>query len=433
MRDGTPHTAAAAGAERVPRLPRLQSRRRTSTASWSSCREGRRALAGALLCAAPCSRGRASAQYRLRADAYFAAADSSTGLLVLTGESRQPSWLTAETVVWLGTGRPPGRRDGRLRARAATPTATWRRALGRMLVTAGAIRPVHIDGIDVTARAPWGTSVEVFGGMPVVSDFQPRDYDWAVGGRAGAARRATWPRWASRTCRCAQTGAVAYEELGVDGAVQATRWLDAAVHRRRRSRRRSTLSRRARSRWRRASRRLRFELFALRRSPSHLLPATSLFSALGDIPSERAGGSVLWRAAPRLDVLGEGAVESLGGEVGAPGALLRTTLRLDDHGRRRARAGGCAGRARRAPRGRASAARRASRSRRRFAASTEVELVAPDDPRGRGAVWPWGLVALRFRPEPRWEMASAVEASASPTAVSSVSGLFRVSYVWGTK
>ncbi len=69
----------------------------------------------------------------------------------------------------------------------------------------------------------------------------------------------------------------------------------------------------------------------------------------------------------------------------------------------------------------------------RVSASTELELVRPDDPRGRGAVWPWGLVALRFRPEPKWEMAGALEASASPTAASSVSGLFRVSYLWGSK
>ncbi len=68
-----------------------------------------------------------------------------------------------------------------------------------------------------------------------------------------------------------------------------------------------------------------------------------------------------------------------------------------------------------------------------FAASTELELVAPDDPRGRGSLWPWGLVALRYRPVPRWEVASAFEASASPTAVASLSGLLRASYQWSHK
>ena len=159
---------------------------------------------------------------------------------------------------------------------------------------------------------------------------------------------------------------------------------------------------------------LRLELFAVRRSPSHLLPATSLFSALGDVPSERAGGSVFWRAAPRLDLYGEAACESLGGELGYM-ALFRTTLRLDDRG---AGALGLELRRESTPHrlvlDRRARRRRASRSRRASAASTEVEVVAPDDPRGRGAVWPWGLVALRVKPEPGWELAGALEASASP-------------------
>ncbi len=61
------------------------------------------AACSALLATASLVAGNASAQYQLRADAYFAGAESSTGLMVLTGEARQPSWLTAETVVWLGT------------------------------------------------------------------------------------------------------------------------------------------------------------------------------------------------------------------------------------------------------------------------------------------------------------------------------------------
>jgi hypothetical protein len=68
-----------------------------------------------------------------------------------------------------------------------------------------------------------------------------------------------------------------------------------------------------------------------------------------------------------------------------------------------------------------------------LAASAELELVVPDAPRGRGAAWPWGLVALRYRPEPRWEVTGALEASASPTAISSLSGLFRVAYAWSSK
>jgi hypothetical protein len=388
----------------------------------------RRAQAVSAVLAVSFSAGTAAAQYSLRADAYFNGASSSSGLVVLTGEARQPSWLTAETVVWLGT------REGHTGdvmvavVRARAPNGWGEARVGRMMVTAGAVRPIHIDGADLTARAPWGTSVEVFGGVPVVSDFQPRDYDWAVGGRL-AQRIASVATVGLSYLQMRETGALAFEELGVDGAVQATSWLDAALTSAidlsslQLSDARVSLAARVSS--------LRFELFAVERSPSHLLPATSLFSALGDVPSERAGASILWRAAPRLDVLGEGAVESLGGEPGAQ-ALLRTTLRLDDKG-----AGALALELRRESTPGASWTGVRGTARlpltKRLAASTEVEVVAPDDPRGRGAVWPWALVALRFLPLPRWETAGAVEASASPTAVASVSGLFRVSYVWGTK
>jgi hypothetical protein len=161
------------------------------------------------------------------------------------------------------------------------------------------------------------------------------------------------------------------------------------------------------------------------------LPATSLFSTLGDVASQRAGGSVFWRAAPRLDVLAEGAVESLGGELGGQG-MLRTTLRLDDRGDS---ALGLEARRQSVPGASWTGVRGTARLRltRVLGASTEVEIVAPDDARGRGAVWPWALVALRFLPAPRWELAGALEVGASPTAVSEVSGLFRLSYAWAGK
>jgi hypothetical protein len=173
---------------------------------------------------------------------------------------------------------------------------------------------------------------------------------------------------------------------------------------------------------------VRVELFAVQRAPSHLLPATSLFSALGDVPSQRAGASLLWRAAPRLDLLGEGSGESLGGEPGAQ-ALLRATLRLDDKG-----AGALAleGRRQSTPGASWTGVRGTARVPigRRLAGSTELEIVHPDDPRGRGSIWPWGLLALRYQPFLHWEVAGAVEASASPTALSSVRALLRAAYAW---
>jgi hypothetical protein len=312
--------------------------------------------------------------------------------------------------------------------RAREPHGYGEARVGRMMVTAGAVRPVHIDGVDLSARAPWGTSVEVFGGLPVVSAFQPRDYDWAVGGRLSQ-RIVQVATIGLSYVQMRETGAVSTTELGVDGAVQATPWLDAAVT--------SAVDLQsleltdARASLAARFDKIRVELFAVERSPSHLLPATSLFSALGNVPSERVGGSILWRAAPRLDLLGEGAVESLAAELGAE-ALLRATLRLDDAG-----AGAVGLEMRRASTPGASWTGVRGTARvplaKRFTASTEVEVVGPDDARGRGAVWPWALVALRFRPVPTWETAGAVEVSASPTAVATVSGLFRVAYAWGTK
>ncbi len=390
----------------------------------------RRALAGAVLLGASLTNGVAFAQYRLRADTYFSTSDPSTGttgLLILSGESHVPSWLSAETVVWLGSGDHPG--DVMVASvRARDPDGYVDARLGRMMVTAGAIRPVHLDGADATIRAPWGTSLEVFGGIPVVSNFQPRDYDWGVGGRL-AQRIGQVATVGLSYVQLRETGVVTHEEMGVDGAVQPTRWLDAAataaldLQSMALSDARVSLAARYSK--------LRFELFMVERSPSHLLPATSLFSALGDVSSERAGGTILWRAAPRLDVLGEGAASSIAGELGAEG-LLRATLRLDDKG---AGALGLELRRESTPGASWSGVRGTARVplSARVAASTELELVAPDDPRGRGAVWPWGLVALRFRPEPRWEAATALEASASPTAVSSVTGLVRLAYVWGAK
>ena len=75
----------------------------------------------------------------------------------------------------------------------------------------------------------------------------------------------------------------------------------------------------------------RLELFASQLSPGRLLPATSLFSVLGDFPSQTLGGPLRWRAAPRLDLLASGAGQDVAGGLGGNG-WLRATLRLDDRG-----------------------------------------------------------------------------------------------------
>jgi hypothetical protein len=67
---------------------------------------------------------------------------------------------------------------------------------------------------------------------------------------------------------------------------------------------------------------------------------------------------------------------------------------------------------------------------RRVTASTELELVLPDDT-SRGSAWPWILGALRWVPADRWEVAGGVEAASTPTATAEVNALVRLSRSWG--
>ena len=173
----------------------------------------------------------------------------------------------------------------------------------------------------------------------------------------------------------------------------------------------------------------RLELFGVRRSPSRMLPATSLFSAIGSWDTQAVGASGSWRAAPRLDLYGMATVEEVARSLGAT-QLLRAELRLDDEGRG---ALGVEGRRVSMPGTSWTGGRIFGRVPivRDLSSSAEVEVAVPDEPRDRGAVWPWGLLALRWVPEPWLEAAAGVEASASPAHASSIGALARVSGRWG--
>lgn len=362
--------------------------------------------------------------YRLRADAYASAGAVPTGLVFLQGEARKPSYFDSEAAVWVGSGETPA--DVLVMAiRARDPLGRAEARIGRMMVSMGAIRPLHLDGADAIVRTPWGSNIEVFGGLPVAFNAAPRDYTWTVGGRASQ-RLGQTATFGLSYLHARVEGKSAFEEIGIDAAASFGRIFDGAFT--------TSLDLLrigiADARISIATRfdPVRIELFAVRRSPSRLLPATSLFSALGDIPSDRAGGSMFWRAAPRLDVRGEGAFESLGGALGGQ-FFLRTALRLDDRG------DGVLGlelRRQGAPSSAWTGIRGTARLplSPRLSASTELELVWPDDPRDRGAVWPWGIVALRFAPVPTWEMSGAIEANASPTNSAAIRGLVRISHTW---
>jgi hypothetical protein len=225
-----------------------------------------------------------------------------------------------------------------------------------------------------------------------------------------------------------ETGRLAYEELGFDFASAPTRWFDVAT----------------RGAWdlvnpglTEASTSLaarfgdlRPEIYATHRSPSRMLPATSLFAALGDTPSDIIGAAVPWRLFPRLDVLPMAGARIVGNDVGLD-ATVRTTLRLDDRGD-----GALMLEVRRQDSlpERWTGVRVAARVplTQRLRASTELEIVAPDDPRGRGTVWPWALVAMRYMPVDKWEIAGAVESAATPTHAFELNAMLRLSRTWGS-
>jgi hypothetical protein len=375
---------------------------------------------GALTVLAVSSRALAD-PLRIRADA-LAESQSPTGLVVLQGQDAIRPWVSAEALVWAGA-KPDATADVLvLTVRLREPHGYGELRAGRFVLATGAILPVQLDGVEAVGRAPGGSTALAFGGAPVVPRFGARAYDWLAGGRVAqtiASRATIGVSYVQRR----EDGEIADEEVGADFAAAPARWLDVAAHGSYDVTYPGVSEARAAAAVRFEP--LRVELFASHRSPSRLLPATSLFSVLGDFPSQMVGGTARWHAAPRLDLLASGAGQSVGGELGGNGSV-RASLRLDDRGdgqvglevRRQdvstaqwtgVRAVGAL------PLGRG------------FRYSTEIEIAAPDHPDGRGVAWPWGLVALAWRTRSGWEVAGAVEASSTPLHRYEADALVRLS------
>ncbi len=388
------------------------------------------AFAGAMLAS-----GSARAQYQFRADALvYTQNQSGTGYVALSGEDKLNAWAETEAVLWAGNGSTADALVFLVKIHHPKKWAELR--IGRQIISAGAVRPVHIDGADARLRLPSGTTIETFGGLPVVPQFQYGAWDWLAGGRIGQ----SLGRFTTIGVSYLQQrdyGALSYEEIGMDFASNPTRWFDVASHAAYDlinpglSEARVSLAGRFGN--------LRPELFAIHRSPSRLLPATSLFSALGDAAQDSAGLTLAWKMFPRLDVVPIVAVRTQDDLAGVD-ATLRTTLRLDDRGR-----GAITVDLRRQGSGTDpwSGVRVAVRIpvARRWQASTEVEVVVPDndspDPgvrmvqKARGSLWPWGLVALRWSPFEHLEVAGGLEAASTPTNVRELNALLRVTAMWG--
>lgn len=389
------------------------------------------ALAIVLAAAAPA----AAEPLRLRGDA-LAGTPSPVGLLVLDGDGEIDEWLTAEGMVWLGAGGgtgdrmdPSGDASGdalviALRARGADGRADGR--LGRFVVAIGALRPLHLDGAGGRLRLPHRLDVEAFAGMPVVSDGVARSWDWAAGGRVSR-RLGDWGGTGIAFLERRDAGRLAVRELGFDAStglgrhdVSAKLALDVDG---------GSGPAPALAEATAATRRgkVRGELFATYRSPSHFVPATSLFSVLGDVASTYGGARASWRAAPRLDVGGDAGVRVIDGEA-AEQLVARATLRLDDRGR-----GAVLGELRRSGGDGWLGARVAARVpiARTWTVASEVELVVPDEPDNRGEVWPWAMAALSWR-RGLWDAAVAVEAQASAEERYRLDALCRIGRRWGT-
>jgi hypothetical protein len=364
---------------------------------------------------------------RLRADALAETqgASAPAGLVVLQGQDTMRTTrvsVDAEALVWAGA-KPSATGDVLvLMVRLREPHGYGELRAGRFVVATGAIRPVQIDGADAVARSPWGGRVEAFAGLPVVPRFGPRSYDWIAGGRLAQTVASTATVGISYVQRRTD-GELDDEEVGADLAVAPAPWLDLAtfgaydlvnpgIAEARAS---------AAARWHD----WRFEIFASQLSPGRLLPATSLFSVLGDMPSQTLGATLRWRAAPRLDLLGSGAAQEIGDTPGGNG-WVRASLKLDERGD-----GNLATEVRRVdlPGARWSGFRAVAALPlgKGFRYTSELEIVVPDYPDGRGVAWPWGLTAISWRSRDGWEVAAAVEASSSPLRRYEADALLRVS------
>jgi len=384
-----------------------------------------------------CATARAAADpLQLRADA-LATTAAPAGLVTVSADGDAGHGVTAEAAVWTagGTMNSTGTAgDGShadilvmvLRAHTDDGRASGR--IGRFVESLGALRPVQVDGAAGRVGLPLRIDVEAFAGIPVVPGLMTtRAWDWIVGGRVSR-RIGELGSVGLAYAEQRTDGELATEELGIDAGASLGKRDDvgaklaydlanpglAEVS--------LTASHRFQA--------LRAELYSSYRAASHLLPATSLFSVLGDVPAERAGTTLTWRAAPRLDVTGDLGVRHADGDT-APEVVLRAKLRLDALG-----ASALSAELRRDGVGdqQWTGARGSARIALPHALliSTELELVVPDHDRGLGAVWPWALVALGWD-NGTWHTALAGEADASPQDRRRVDVLVQVGRQWGAR
>lgn len=383
-----------------------------------------RATLGLLLVSGLLAHGaRAETQpYRLRG-ASFAETRAPAGLFALETDARLASWARAEALVWAGGGELGGELDALVAAISVMHPEGYADArLGRMLLTTGGLRPVHADGLQVVARLPTRTSVEAYVGSPVKPNFEVRSFDWLVGARVGQTVADVLVLGVAHLYQH-ESGLRSDHELAVDLAFTPLEAFGLSVRgaydliQSGPSELVATASLRLGA--------LRFDARGSYRNATRILPATSLFTVLGNQEAGVGALRAFWRAAPRLDLYVDGGLRSTATGVGedlTAHALLRTDARGDGYLGAELRRLGVPGAGWLGVRAFARVPLHPL-----VAVSFEGELVRPDAG-DRGSLWPWGLLALSTRPADGLELAVGVEARSSPEVVHAVDGILRLAY-----
>lgn len=348
------------------------------------------------------------------------------GLLILRSGYRSSRLVDADSLVFVGAGENDLRGDVLTMNVGVREPHGWGQArLGRFLLSTGAVRPVHLDGATVHARAPFGTSLELFGGAPVVRELGPRSFDWVAGGRLS--QRALQDRLGAGVSYLQRRdgGELALQELGADLSLQPLPWLaisalgawsllSAGLA----EARLNALARAERGQW---------ELHLSRRVAARLLPATSLFSVISRAPSSELGTAVSYQLYPRLNAAAQAALEGLDSRWGYR-FVLRSTLKLTAANggklsaelsrRKLAREGYSAG----------LVQLELPPSAAGIVAHGSFELVASDHPDGRGVVWPWARAGASCPLASAWLLSAALGWRASPEYKSDLYALVRVTW-----
>lgn len=392
----------------------------------------RRKLACVILVASALSAPAYATPYRLQGSAY-GQAQAPVGLVSLEGDARPTDWVQIEALIWAGAKELGTEADALVAAvRLHDPDHRGDLWLGRQMMTTGALRPVHMDGARGLVRLPWHMTVEAFGGLAVTPNLKLSDeaYDWMTGGRIAQ----SLPGWGTigvAYLHRRDDGRAIDHEVGGDLWITPLKGLDLTA-RAAYDLQNPGLSELIGSvRWT-VSSAWRVELLTTHRSSARILPATSLFSVLGDVASQYLGGRVRWRAAPRLDLVAEGGARRLD-DIVVENARARAILRLDDLGR------GALSLELRRQGARDDAGWTGVRGTLRLPVASKVslgveaELVRPDRPATRGEWWPWGLVAATFQPTAAWDVALAAEGSVTREDEASFDVLARVTYRWEAK